>query len=160
VKISKHTRTYVSGSGWITESDDSRSHFSLLAKYSKKSGELYGHIKYWFRIQCDMYVVKAKGSQLLGLVIQGNYALIEAKCVVYQIGHKCHWDRIPEVVYLRVEVWDNGKGQSDVFRIQIFYESGELFHEAGFEPPGEVLWGNIRIRVYTWRWKCWCKDGW
>jgi hypothetical protein len=155
-KVSKYTRGYVSGAGWILESDGGKGFFTILVKY-RRSGSLYGHIKYWFKGTEYVYAMRSKSSQILGMIIDGNHAVIEAKCVVYQIGRKCHFYQYPEVFYLRIEVWDNGKGNSDVFQIQVFDEAGDLFHEAGFDPPGNLLRGGIRIGP---RWQCWCRDSW
>jgi VCBS repeat-containing protein len=155
VKISKYTRGYVTGAGWILGANGRYNHFSLSARYGKCKS-LQGGVRYWFKE--DMHTFYVKGKEWLGMVIDENYALLEAKCVIRQIGCRCHWHSYPEVFYLRIEIWDNGYGRSDVFRIQIFRESGELFHEAGFDPPGNLLCGNIQIR--TWHWFCWCRDHW
>ncbi|MFW9913809.1 MAG: Ig-like domain-containing protein, partial [Candidatus Thorarchaeota archaeon] len=156
-KISKYTRGYVTGAGWILEADGSKDFFSILVKY-RRCGSLYGHINYMFKDNKHLHALKVKGSQILGLIIEGNHAIIEAKGVVYRTGCRCHYYHYSEVFYLRIEVWDNGKGKSDVFQIRIFDEAGDLFHEAGFDPPGTLLRGSILIGPR--HWYCWCRDWW
>jgi VCBS repeat-containing protein len=152
VKISKPTHSYVSGSGKISEADGSKGYFTFVVRY-KYNGALRGIAMYVFRESGYKYTVWAR--EWLGMVIDGDHAILEAKGTVMQYDYETRCRKYFKDFYLRIEIWDNGKGQSDVFQIRIFDESGELFHEAGFDPPGDLLYGNIRIRTKSW--KCWCR---
>jgi hypothetical protein len=155
IKISKYTRTFVRGSGKIAEADGGRGYFSFNVKF-RMGGYLRGYVMYLFRESGYKYFVWS--TVWLGMAIDGNHALLEVKCSIKQYNCETRERVWLTDFYLRIEIWDNGKGQSDVFQIRIFDESGELFHEAGFDPPGNLLCGNIRI--VTRKWKCWCNDWW
>jgi hypothetical protein len=155
IKISKYTRSYVRGSGKIAEEDGGRGYFSFYVKF-RMGGYLRGYATYLFRVPGYRYMVWS--TDWLGMAIDGNHALLEVKCSIKQYNYETRERVWLTDFILRIEIWDNGKGKSDVFQIRIFDESGELFHEAGFDPPGNLLCGNIRI--VTRKWKCWCNDWW
>ena len=151
IKISSQKYSYVRGVGRIVEVDGSKGYFAFSGKYRAHRG-LRGYAMYIFREPGHVYVVKSR--EWFGMAIDGDHAILEGKATikVYNCETK---DRVYlEGFYLRIEVWDNGKGRTDVFQIQIFDESGELFHEAGIDPQGQLQCGNIRIYVRTWTCEC------
>jgi hypothetical protein len=143
VKISKLTSSFVTGGGWIWDSEGEKGHFAFVVKY--KNEALRGMALYLFREGGSQYIVKS--TDWLGMAIDGNHVLLEARCTVLQYNYETEELSCLEDFYLRINFWDNGKGKTDVFQIQVFDESGELFHEAGFDPPGELQGGNLRIHV-------------
>jgi hypothetical protein len=153
IKIAKYTRSYAKGVGKVAEAEGRWGFFSFNVKY-RMGGILRGHAMYMFKVPGYRYFVW--GSAFLGMIIDGNHAILEVKCTVKQYSCEARRPEYLTGFYLRIEVWDNGKGHLDMFQIQIFYESGDLFHAAGFDPPGNLLCGNIRIGTRSW--KCWCKD--
>jgi len=150
IKIGKLTRSFVTGGGWIWDSGR-KGRFMFLAKY--KCGVLKGALIYIFRDDGYMYIVKS--THWFGMAIDGDYAILEGKANILRYNCETrHWECFKNF-YFRIEIWDKGKCKADVFQIRIHYESGEQFHEAGFDPLGEVHRGNIRIHHRGPRCRCW-----
>ncbi|MHA1939589.1 MAG: OmpL47-type beta-barrel domain-containing protein, partial [Candidatus Thorarchaeota archaeon] len=140
IKICKPTRSFVTGGGWISDSGG-KGHFAFVAKY--KCEVLKGHLIYIFKADGYKYIVKS--THWFGMAIDGNYALLEGMAKILRFNYETRkWESLGNF-HFRVEIWDNGRCKRDIFQIQIFDESGELFHEAGFNPLGEVHRGGIRI---------------
>jgi hypothetical protein len=158
IKIGKPTRSFVTGGGWIWDSGG-KGHFAFVVKY-KCNRYLTGSLIYTFGDDGYKYMVIS--IDWLGMAIDGNHALIEGKCIIRQYSCETREKVWLTDLYFRIEVWDNGKCERDIFQIRIFDESGELFHEAGFDPLGEVHHGSIRIHERGPRCICWCwfKEKW
>jgi VCBS repeat-containing protein len=153
IKIGKPTRSFVTGGGWICDSGG-KGYFGFVVKY--KCGILKGHLIYIFKADGYKYIVKS--THWFGMAIDGNHALLEGKAKILRYSYETRkWECFGNF-YFRVEIWDNGRCERDVFQIQIFADSGELFHEAGFDPLGEVHHG--RIRIHERGPKCWCRWPW
>ncbi|MHA2142986.1 MAG: Ig-like domain-containing protein, partial [Candidatus Thorarchaeota archaeon] len=151
IKIGKPTRSFVTGGGWICDSGG-KGHFGFVVKY--KRGVLKGHLIYIFRDDGHKYIIKS--TDWFGMAIDGNHALLEGKAKILRYNYETKKWECFRTFYFRVEVWDNGKGNEDVFQIRIFDESSDLFHEAGFDPIGELQGGNIRIHHRGPKYTCWC----
>jgi hypothetical protein len=49
-----------------------------------------------------------------------------------------------------VDIWDNDENDGvDVYQIRVLDKDGIVFHEAGFDPFGELMGGNIVIHFET-----------
>ncbi|NHI84096.1 MAG: tandem-95 repeat protein [Candidatus Thorarchaeota archaeon] len=154
IKIGKPTRDFVSGTGWIWNANGEKAYFTFVVKYHRH-GDLKGHTFYSFEDGKYAYLLVC--TDWIGLAISDGYALMEGKC--FLLRYSCETRELNCLCdyYFRIEVWDNGRGRHDIFRIQIYDETGALFHEAGFDPLGELQGGNISI--HDPRPKCICK-GW
>lgn len=142
------TGEFVTGGGWIWENETTRSkgNFGFNAKYTK-SGKPKGHSIYVYREGEWNYIVKSNAWIGLAINSEENHAYFEAKCVVQKYNPETEelvWD---EGNYkFRVDVWDNdGDGGVDVYQIRVLDKNGVPFHEAGFDPLGELQGGNIVI---------------
>ena len=138
------TGSFVTGGGWIWDPSGSKGNFGFNVKYTK-SGKPQGHSTYVYREDGWDYVVKS--NAWIGLAIEQNHAAFEAKCVIQKYNPETEelvWD---EGNYkFRVDVWDNDpEGDVDVYQIGVLDKNGVLFHEAGFDPFGELQGGNIVI---------------
>ncbi|MFW9966331.1 MAG: tandem-95 repeat protein, partial [Candidatus Thorarchaeota archaeon] len=157
IKIGKPTRSFVTGGGWIYDSGE-KGHFAFVVKY--KCGVLKGHLIYSFKADGYKYIVKS--THWFGMAIDGNHALLEGNAKIMRYSYETRkWECFGNF-YFRVEIWDNGKCKRDIFQIQIFDKSCELFHEAGFDPLGEVHHGSIQIHEHgpkCWC-RCWCMKKW
>ncbi|NHJ14152.1 MAG: tandem-95 repeat protein [Candidatus Thorarchaeota archaeon] len=154
IKIGTPTRDFVTGAGWILDSNGEKGHFIFSVKYHRH-GDLKGFAFYAFEDGEYAYLLVC--TDWVGLAISDNYALMEGKCILLRYGYETRELVCLSDYYFRIEVWDNGKGRDDVFRIRIYDESGAIFYEAGFDPAGELQHGNIKIHDRGP--KCICK-GW
>jgi hypothetical protein len=150
IKIGKPTRSFVTGGGWIWDSGG-KGHFAFVVKY--RCGALKGALIYIFREDGNKYIVMS--THWFGMAIDGDHAILEGKANILRYNYETrNWECFKNF-YFRIEIWDKGKCESDIFQIRIYGESGELFHEAGFDPLGEVHRGNIRIHHRGPRCMCW-----
>ena len=140
------TGEFVTGGGWIWDPTGSKGNFGFNVKYTR-SGKPKGHSIYVYRDGEWDYIVKS--NAWIGLAIDSteNHAYFEAKCVVQKYNPETGelvWD---EGNYkFRVDVWDNDSGGGvDVYQIRVLDKNGVVFHEAGFDPLGELQGGNIVI---------------
>ncbi len=156
ITIAEPSRDFITGAGWIMDSEDERGHFALLAKY-RKSGTPWGHALYIYQEGDWLYFVKT--SKLVGLAIRDDHAFFEGTCYIFKVNFETKqlvW--MGADYYLRIDVWDKGRrGRTDIFQIRIYDSNGMLFHEAGFNPVGQLQRGNIvihhprRQRFCLWR---------
>ncbi len=138
------TGDFVTGGGWIRDPSGSKGNFGFNIKYTR-SGNPRGHATYVYRESGWDIIVKS--NAWVGLAIDGNHAYFEAKCVVQKYNpatEELVWD---EGNYkFRVDVWDNDSdGGVDIYQILVRDKNGVIFHEAGFDPLGELQGGNIVI---------------
>ncbi len=138
------TGEFVTGGGWIWDPSGGKGNFGFNVKYTK-SGKPQGHSVYVYRDGEWDYIVKS--NAWIGLAIEEGHAYFEAKCVVQKYN-----PATGELVWaggnykFRVDVWDNDSdGGVDVYQIRVLDKNGVLFHEAGFDPLGELQGGNIVI---------------
>ena len=138
------TGAFVTGGGWMWDPTGSKGNFGFNVKYTR-SGEPRGHSVYVYRDGGWDYIVKS--NAWIGLAIEEGHAYFEAKCVVQKYNpatEEIVWD---EVNYkFRVDVWNNDSdGGVDIYQIRVLDKNGVVFHEAGFDPLGELQGGNIVI---------------
>ncbi|MGY5862433.1 MAG: Ig-like domain-containing protein, partial [Candidatus Thorarchaeota archaeon] len=149
IKIGKPTRDFVTGGGWIWDSEG-KGHFQFVVKY--KCGVLKGFLLYTFREDGYRYIVRS--THWFGMAIDGDHALLDGEARILRFNCETKdWECLSNF-YFRVEIWDMGRCKSDIFQIRIYDESGEQFHEAGFDPLGEVQRGNIRVHHRGPKCKC------
>jgi len=156
ITIAEPSRDFVTGAGWIMDSKDERGHFAFFAKY-RRSGTPWGHAVYIYQEDDWLFVVKT--SKIVGLAIFDDHAFFEGTCYIFKVNFKTKqfvW--LGSDYYLRIDVWDKGRrGRTDIFQIRIYDSNGMLFHEAGFDPYGQLQRGNIvihharRRRFCLWR---------
>ncbi|TFG13698.1 Ig-like domain repeat protein [Candidatus Thorarchaeota archaeon] len=156
ITIAEPSRDFITGAGWIMDSEDEWGHFAFFAKY-RKSGTPWGHAVYIY--QEDDWLFFVKTSKIVGLAILDDHAFFEGTCYIFKVNFKTKqfvW--LGNDYYLRIDVWDEGRrGRTDVFQIRIYDSNGMLFHEAGFDPYGQLQRGNIvihharRRRFCLWR---------
>jgi hypothetical protein len=139
---------FVTGGGWIWDTDGNKGNFGFNVKY-KKNGLPKGQAIYVYREGDWEYIVKANAWLGMAIIRAENYSIFEAKCVVQKYNSltgELVWD---EGNYqMTVEVWDEDKeGGVDVFQIKIFDKIGLVFHEAGYDPYGILQGGQIVIHT-------------
>ena len=151
------TPGWVTGGGWITDSDGRKGHFAFIIRL-KPNGDLSGMFLY--SVKMGKWVYTIMGTDVLDLVIDGNHAYFEVNCNVFMIKlHHCKVQSAESGYLVRVEVWDyKGKCQKDIFQIQIFDPSGAVSYEAGYDPIGYVH-GAIVIHEYKRMKHCHCHHG-
>ena len=138
------TGEFVTGGGWIWDPTGSKGNFGFNARYTK-SGRPKGHSLYVYREGRWNYIVKS--NAWIGLAIEEGHAYFEAKCVVQKYNPETEELVWAEGNYkFRVDAWDNDSdGGVDIYQIRVLDKDGVLFHEAGFDPFGELQGGNIVI---------------
>ncbi len=138
------TGDFVTGGGWIWDPSGSKGNFGFNVKYTK-SGKPQGHATYVYRE--DGWDVIVKSNAWIGLAIDGNHAFFEAKCVVQKYNPTTGELVWAEGNYkFRVDVWDNDSEEGvDIYQIRVLDKNGVVYHEAGFDPLGELQGGNIVI---------------
>jgi hypothetical protein len=138
------TGSFVTGGGWIWDPTGSKGNFGFNVKYTK-SGKPQGHSIYVYREGGWDYIIKS--NAWIGFAIDGNHAYFEAKCVVQKYNPETGELLWAEGNYqFRVDVWDNdSNGAIDVYQIRVRDKNGVVYHEAGFDPYGELQGGNIVI---------------
>ena len=144
--VYKPTGDFVTGGGWIVDSNGNKGNFGFNVKY-KKNGLPKGQAIYVYREGDWEYIVKS--NAWIGMAIIGNHSFFEAKCVVQQYNSKTgelYWG---EGNYrMRVDVWDGEEdGNTDVYQIRVYDKNGIVYHEAGFDPYGHLMGGNIVIHI-------------
>jgi len=146
--IYKPTGDFVTGGGWIEDTDGNKGNFGFNVKY-KKNGLPKGQAIYVYRE--GVFVIIVKANAWIGMAIDhdDNHAFFEAKCNIKQIN-----STTGEIVWeegnfkLRIDVWDHSKdGKNDVFQIRVYDKIGLVYREAGFDPYGFLQGGNIVIHV-------------
>jgi VCBS repeat-containing protein len=144
----------VTGGGWIVDANGNKAHFAFVVKL-KPNGAIRGAFLYTFIDGNWLYVVTS--TEFTQLVIDGNHAYFEAKCDIVRLSyHKCKSYRVDGTFTVRVDVWDNhGRHAKDIFQIRIFDSSGQVWHEAGFNPMGYVH-GAVVIHEYRRLKTCYC----
>ncbi|MFW9846820.1 MAG: post-COAP-1 domain-containing protein, partial [Candidatus Thorarchaeota archaeon] len=135
---------FVTGGGWLYDSDGNRANFGFNVKY-KKNGLPGGQSIYVYREGDWEYLIKS--NAWLGMAIEENHAFFEGKCTVQKFNIKTGelvWD---EGNYqFRVDVWDNDEdGGVDVYQIRVLDKNGLVFYDAGFDPLGYLEGGNVII---------------
>ena len=138
------TGEFVTGGGWIRDPTGSKGNFGFNVKYTR-SGKPRGHSVYVYRDNEWNYIVKS--NAWIGLAIEEGHAYFEAKCVVQKYNPATQELVWAEGNYkFRVDVWDNDSdGGVDIYQIRVLDKNGVLYHEAGFDPLGELQGGNIVI---------------
>ena len=146
--IYKPTGDFVTGGGWIEDTEGNKGNFGFNIKY-KKNGLPKGQAIYVYREGDFIFIVKANAWIGMAIDHDDNHAFFEAKCNIKQIN-----STTGEIVWekgnyrLRIDVWDHSKdGKNDVFQIRVYDKIGLVYHEAGFEPYGFLQGGNIVIHV-------------
>jgi len=156
--IYEPVRGSAKGSGWIRDEDGNRVFFVFNVKYNGK-GTLKGFLKLTYRVNERTYFVRS--TVILGFTIDGNHAFFEAECRISQHKHGKHWKHWKhwsgETYRIRVDVWDNKKShEDDVIQIRIFDKNGLVEYEAGFDPYGYLVRGNIKVNDHWKKRRCWC----
>jgi len=135
---------FVTGSGWIWDSSGHLGHFGFIVRY-RWDGTLRGTFLYVYTD--DDSIVIVKGTEWIGLAITDNHAFFEAKCFIVQLNFRtCEFQYSDDSYTVKVDAWDNDcDGGVDVFQMRVYDENGLIWHEAGYEPYGYLVCGNIRI---------------
>ena len=83
------------------------------------------------------------------MAIIGNHSVFEAKCVVQQYNSKTGELIWGEGNYrMQVNVWDGEEDDnSDIYQIRVYDKDGVVYHEAGYDPYGYLMGGNIVIHI-------------
>lgn len=138
------TGSFVTGGGWIWDPSGSKGNFGFNVKYTK-SGGVQGHSIYVYRDGGWDYIVKS--NAWIGLAIESTHAYFEGKCVIQKYNPATEELVWAEGNYkFRVDVWDNNPaGGIDVYQIRVLDKNGVLYHQAGFDPLGNLQGGNIVI---------------
>lgn len=142
--VYKPTGEFVTGGGWIMDPTGSKGNFGFIVRYTK-SGKTKGHSLYVYREGGWDYIVKS--NAWTGLAIKDGHAYFEGKCTVQKYNPETGELVWAEGNYqFRIDVWDNRQTEEpDIYQIRILDKDGILFHEAGFNPPGDLQGGNIVI---------------
>ena len=147
ITVYEPTGDFVTGGGWIYDSDGNRGNFGFNVKY-KKNGLPKGQFVYIYRT--GDYKFRIKATAWLGMAIIENNAFFEAKCVVEQYDAETDELIWSEGNYLvRVDVWDNADRDDleDVFKIRVYNKQGLVYYESGFDPVGNLQGGSIVIHT-------------
>ena len=146
--IYKPSGDFVTGGGWIEDTEGYKGNFGFNVKY-RKNGLPRGKAIYVYREGDFVFIVKSNAWIGMAIDHENNHSFFEAKCNVKQIN-----STTGEIVWekgnykLRIDVWDHSKnGKNDVFQIRVYDQNGLIYHEAGFEPNGVLQGGNIVIHV-------------
>jgi hypothetical protein len=139
---------FVTGGGWIIDSDGNKANFGFNVKY-KKSGLPKGQAIFVYREGDWEYIFKSTAWIGMAIIHEDNHSYFEAKCVVQQYNSKTGELVASEGNFrMRIDVYDhtqNGKG--DVFQIRVYDKIGLIYYMAGFDPYGILGGGNIVIHV-------------
>jgi len=151
------TPGWVTGGGWITDSDGRKGHFAFIIRL-KPDGDLSGMFLYSLKIGKSVYMII--GTDILDLMIDGNHAYFEVTSTAMMVKfHHCKVQSSESGYLVQVDVWDNkGKCAKDIFQIRIFDPSGAVSYEAGYDPIGYVH-GAIVIHEYKRMKHCHCHHG-
>ena len=78
-----------------------------------------------------------------------NHSYFEAKCTVQQYNPITGEIKWGEGNYkMRIDVYDHTKdGKGDSFQIRVYDKIGLIYYEAGFDPYGHLMGGNIVIHI-------------
>lgn len=151
------TPGWVTGGGWITDSDGRKGHFAFVVRL-KPDGDLSGMFLYSLKIGKSVYMIM--GTDVLDLTIDGNHAYFEVDCTVMIVKlHHCKVESSESGYLVQVDVWDiKGKCEKDIFQIRIIDPSGQVSYEAGYDSIGYVH-GAIVIHEYKRMKHCHCHHG-
>ena len=140
------TGDFVTGGGWIVDSNGNKGNFGFNVKY-KKNNLPKGQAIYIYREGDWEYIIKS--NAWIGMAIIGNHSVFEAKCVVQQYNSETGELIDSEGNYrLQIDVWDGEEdGNTDVYQIRVYDKNGIVYHEAGFDPYGHLMGGNIVIHI-------------
>jgi len=146
--IYEPTGDFVTGGGWIEDTEGNKGNFGFNVKY-KKNGLPKGKAIYVYREGDFVFIVKSNAWTGMAIDTENNHAFFEAKCTVKKINSITGVIVWEEGNYkLRIDVWDQSKdGKSDVFQIRVYDKIGLIYHEAGFNPYGYLQGGNIVIHT-------------
>ncbi|MHA2211339.1 MAG: PKD domain-containing protein [Candidatus Thorarchaeota archaeon] len=147
ITVYEPTGDFVTGGGWIYDSDGTRGNFGFNVKY-KKNGLPKGQFVYIYRT--GEYKFRIKSTAWLGMAIIEDHSFFEAKCVVEQYDAETDeliWSEGNYIV--RVDVWDNTgtEGLEDVFQLRVYGKQGLVYYESGFDPYGTLQGGSIVIHT-------------
>ncbi|MHA2152230.1 MAG: Ig-like domain-containing protein [Candidatus Thorarchaeota archaeon] len=157
ITVYEPKRGSAKGAGWIRDEAGNKVFFVFNVKYNGK-GTLKGFLFLILRVNEEIYFVRS--TDILSFTTDGNHAFFEAECRIGQYKHGKHWRHWKhwsgETYRIRVDVWDNKKShEDDVFQIRIFDKNGLVEYEAGFDPYGYVIRGNIKVRDHWKKRRCW-----
>jgi hypothetical protein len=147
ITVYEPTGDFVTGGGWIYDSDGTRGNFGFNVKY-KKNGLPKGQFVYIYRT--GEYKFRIKSTAWLGMAIIEDHSFFEAKCVVEQYDAETDeliWSEGNCIV--RVDVWDNTgtEGLEDIFQLRVYDKQGLVYYESGFDPYGTLQGGSIVIHT-------------
>ena len=146
ITVYEPTGDFVTGGGCIIDSNGNKGNFGFNVMY-KKNGLPKGQAIYIYREGDWQYIIKT--NAWIGMAIIDNHSIFEAKCVVQKYNSKTGVLIWSEGNYLmQVDVWDGKEdGNTDVFQITVYDKYGIVYHEAGFNPYGYLIGGNIVIHT-------------
>ena len=146
--IYKSEGDFITGGGWIEDSNGNKGNFGFNVKY-KKNGLPKGQAIYVYREGDFVYIVKANAWIGMAIISEMNYTIFEAKCNIKQLNAKTGEIIWTEGNYkLIIEAWDHSQdGKEDVFQIRVYDKIGLIYYEAGFDPYGFLYGGNIVIHI-------------
>ena len=140
------TGDFVTGGGWIVDSNGNKANFGFNVKY-KKNGLPKGQAIFVYREGDWEYIIKS--NAWIGMAIFDNHSYFEAKCVVQRYNSETGELEWGEGNYrMRIDVWDGEEDDNtDVFQIRVYDKNGIVYYEAGFDPYGHLMGGNIVIHI-------------
>jgi len=142
------TGDFVTGGGWIEDANGNRGNFGFNIKY-KKNGLPKGQAIFVYREGGYVFIVKANAWVGMAIISADNYTIFEAKCNIKQVN--CTTGEIvwEEGNYrLIIEAWDHSnEGKGDIIQIRVLDKIGLIYYEAGFDPYGHLMGGNIVIHI-------------
>ena len=132
------------GAGKIKDANGHSGHFIFNVKYNCK-GVLKGFIMYMYAEGDWVYILKS--SEILSLSTDGKHAFFEATFTISGCNFKTHEKFKSDDSYrARIDAFDNKDSrEKDAFQIRLLDNIGLVEYEAGFDPYGSLLCGNIVV---------------
>ncbi|MFW9892711.1 MAG: hypothetical protein ACFFFO_10940, partial [Candidatus Thorarchaeota archaeon] len=145
ISIYEPERESIQGAGWIKDSDGNKVFFVFHVKYSCK-GSLKGFFFLTYRANGWVYFIRS--TDILSMSVDGNHGIFEVEVKISQYNLDTHqWICLHERYRLRVDVWDNKKSHDDdAIQLRVFDKNGLVKYEVGFDPYGDLIRGNIKIK--------------
>ncbi len=145
------TGSFVTGGGWVLETDASRGNFGFVANYNKNQKPKGSFVYTWRSGDGFDYVIKS--NSWTGLALQDNRAMFQGRANVRKVDPSTG-----ETVWVvgnyqfTVEVYDNtGKsvsGGGDALHLRVLSPDGTVFHEVGTaKEPLSLSGGQIIVHA-------------
>ncbi|MFW9981615.1 MAG: tandem-95 repeat protein, partial [Candidatus Thorarchaeota archaeon] len=145
ISIYEPERESIQGAGWIKDADGNKVFFVFHVSYSCK-GSLKGFFFLTYRVNAWVYFIRS--TEILSLSADGNFGSFEVEVKISQYNLDTHqWICSDERYRLRVDVWDKKKShEDDAIQLRVYDKNGLVKYELGFDPYGDLIRGNIKIK--------------